>query len=501
MKRFFVLFVTLIFLSCASTKEGKSDLPDEDIASEITEEIINEDDFFIDESIEIADESEDETIVEEIDESITITDVEPEPEEEPEIEMVHEVPVPVEMPQITQTPVPPPAQTQTPQRPQTNVPPPQPIIPFEQPQPPALQTEEALELEPLPEEESRRVPPPAPFPRETPPTPFQSVLVPGNEEPVFSRTVRAVVGQIIEIPFYGTGWVYLGEIASRRGIVYDSRRLDPAGQSFLFRAETAGTYALKFFKEDFLRDFILNDHVQVIVGESPIAGAGWFGPPIDRGRVIAEPRWPSASEEAQIQRGGIPQGGSASENRVTPSGVPPPARRDESAPQNAPSTVASAPTDRVPETAIIPPDAGLPVQPPPPLPPVPITPPTGVLEQPFTLDREQSDEAGAVADQMPENIEILTPDEIIERAKESFDAGNVAAAIALLDQYSKFYPSGTDELYWLYGQFYEANTPSRNILLSLDYYRRLIDEYPQSRRFNDARRRIAYLERFYINIQ
>jgi hypothetical protein len=37
--------------------------------------------------------------------------------------------------------------------------------------------------------------------------------------------------------------------------------------------------------------------------------------------------------------------------------------------------------------------------------------------------------------------------------------------------------------------------------MSLDYYRRLVREYPQSRRYNDASRRIAYLERFYINIR
>jgi len=95
----------------------------------------------------------------------------------------------------------------------------------------------------------------------------------------------------------------------------------------------------------------------------------------------------------------------------------------------------------------------------------------------------------------------LAPEVFIDRAKEAFDGGNVPAAVALLEQFMETYPGGSDEVYWLLGQFYEANSPSRNILLSLDYYRRLINEYPQSRRFNDARRRIAYLERFYINIQ
>ncbi len=100
-----------------------------------------------------------------------------------------------------------------------------------------------------------------------------------------------------------------------------------------------------------------------------------------------------------------------------------------------------------------------------------------------------------------EKQEKLPPEEILKKAQDAFKEGNAAAAIALLDQYTEYYPGGGDELYWLYGQFYEANTPSRNILLSLDNYRRLVNEYPQSRYYSDARRRISYLERFYINIQ
>jgi tetratricopeptide (TPR) repeat protein len=89
----------------------------------------------------------------------------------------------------------------------------------------------------------------------------------------------------------------------------------------------------------------------------------------------------------------------------------------------------------------------------------------------------------------------------LQKAQEEFNAGRVAGAIAVLDQFRDRYPGGNSELWWLYGQFYEANSPSRNIRTALDYYRRLIREYPQSRRYDDARRRIAYLERYYINIQ
>jgi outer membrane protein assembly factor BamD (BamD/ComL family) len=93
------------------------------------------------------------------------------------------------------------------------------------------------------------------------------------------------------------------------------------------------------------------------------------------------------------------------------------------------------------------------------------------------------------------------PGDYPERARQEFEAGRVASAISILDQFRERYPSGSDEAWWLYGQFYEANSPSRDVRTALDYYRRLVREYPQSRRYNDARRRIAYLERYYINIR
>jgi hypothetical protein len=293
------------------------------------------------------------------------------------------------------------------------------------------------------------------------------------------------VGQLVEIPFRGSGWVYLGELGSRRGIVYDSRRLDPEGQSFVFRTEAAGTYALKFYKQDFIRDFILNDHVQVIVGQSPdAAGAGWFNPPLDRGRVRAEPRWPDSFEEAELSRHSPMETGAASlqtaRETVRPSGDAVPA-----AGVPAAGTGQAAAEDTAGQAAAAP-AATAGTRPEPPAPPAP-GPPAGA-----------SSAGGSVVPELPADS---PPAIFLQKAKEAFDAGRVDSAISLLDQFRERYPSGSDEAYWLYGQFYEANTARRDILSALNNYRRLVREYPQSSRYNDARRRIAYLERYYINIQ
>jgi TolA-binding protein len=330
--------------------------------------------------------------------------------------------------------------------------------------------------------------------RDEPPVPArQGIIAPQNDEVVFSRIVRATVGQIVEIPFMGTNWVYLGELASRRGIAYDSSRRESEGQSIIFRAEEAGTYVLKFYRDVFVRGYILNDYVQVIVGEAPSDGAGWFNPPIDRGRVVANPRWPSALQEAEMLRGGSP--GTSISNSPPPAS--PPSGESVTAQGTSPAQGSVSTQNSTPNQGTTPTQGSASTQSPTPAQSSTPTQGTSPVQETVPYQPPVQPVAGTV----PERQNIPIPEDMMQRAKEAFDAGNVAAAIALLDQFREYYPSGSDEAYWLYGQFYEANSPSRDILLSLDYYRRLVREYPQSSRISDARRRIAYLERFYINIQ
>ncbi|MCL2720428.1 MAG: tetratricopeptide repeat protein [Treponema sp.] len=404
--------------------------------------------------------------------------------EEPPAEPVTTQPLQTQQPQaVTQSP--PPSPPQTPPQAVTQSPPPSPQVqtppPVQATPPPApVQTPPAqtavpvLPVEAVEETQNIRS---EPFPN-LPSAPAARIEpLTAQDDVIFSRIVRATVGQTLEIPFRGSGWVYLGELASRRGIVYNSRRNDSDGQSFIFTLEEAGTYALKFYRQDFIRDYILNDHVQVIVGEAPSATTGWFNPPVDRGRVVAQPRWPTAAEEALLQSGSRLN----TEPVVSGIQVEPPLAQNNESPQPSASQPPASVTgiqgaQNNAQTAT---DA------------------SAVVSQ---NQIPASPAAAAIQDETP-IVQRLTPEQYLQRAQSSFDAGNVTSAITLLDQFMEQYPGGSDEAFWLLGQFYEANSPNRNILLSLDYYRRLINEYPQSRRFEEARRRIAYIERFYINIR
>jgi len=377
-------------------------------------------------------------------------------EEEPllEDELAAEEPLPLPPPPVTPDPPPQPEPT-PPAPPPLPPPPPPPVIvppappppvvvppvqpppepPLEPPEPPPFLRPAEPEIDPrILQPLEPLTPPPTPPRRELPEIP--------GEEIVISRVVRLTVGQILEIPFWGTGWVYLGELGGRRGLSYSSRRLDveagaTIGQTFVFVAETAGTYILRFFRQDFIRDYLLNDHVQVIVGERS-EDTGRVGIPA-RDRVIAQPRWPA-------ERGHTPWGY----------------------------------FEDVPPAALIP----------------------VVPERDRDIDPDLAEpwlEAPAIRPPLPP---VESPDEFMRRARQEFDAGRIVQAISILDDMSQYHPHWlTDELLWLLGQFFEANSPARDIRQSLEYYRRLVREFPQSVRIPDARRRIAFLERFYFNIR
>jgi hypothetical protein len=324
-----------------------------------------------------------------------------------------------------------------PMREGASLPPGYPLIQAPQAPDPFLIPENLPERAPL---QLPLTPPPEPIARTPPPAPTGF-----DASPVFSRSVKVVVGQQVEIPFSGSGWVYLGETSGQKGVAYSSHRLEKEGQSFTFIAEKSGAYALKFYKQDFIRDYTLNDYVQVIVtptaSTAGVSAGGYTA--INRGSVVAEPRWPSAEQEAS-RAGGA---GAAAPPPVTPA-------RDAAA-QSA-EVAASAP----PVAA----DAG---------------------------------EASV-------NATPATPDQFLKNAQAEFDAKNYAAVVSIMEQFRAQYPNGADggdEAWWLYAQACEANSPAKDIKTARYFYQRIVNEYPFSDHHSNAQKRISYIDRYYIHIQ
>ncbi|MDR1148000.1 MAG: outer membrane protein assembly factor BamD [Spirochaetaceae bacterium] len=122
--------------------------------------------------------------------------------------------------------------------------------------------------------------------------------------------------------------------------------------------------------------------------------------------------------------------------------------------------------------------------------------------------RERPDDLGLEADKLSDEVSAADdtapagPEELLQQARDTFNAQKYDEAIALLDKFQQQHPAMSDEAWWLYGQSLEnAPLPGRDVRGALEAYSYLTREYPWSKYYKNAQNRIAFLNRFYFNIR
>ncbi|MFQ3547096.1 MAG: tetratricopeptide repeat protein, partial [Termitinemataceae bacterium] len=195
-------------------------------------------------------------------------------------------------------------------------------------------------------------------------------------------------------------------------------------------------------------------------------GLGTFSLPVDRGRVVANPRWPqtgtiagAANPAGSGRTGANTAGAAAGASPATPDS----ATTTTNPTVTAPRSVAAPTNSTAPSTA---------------------TP---------------SNSTTSITPGFQESLQ--TPEDFLKLARTRFEAGKIAEALSTLDAFVATFPAGSDEAWWLYGQIFESTGPQRDIKAALTFYKRLLAEYPQSSRYEAAQQRAAYLERFYFDIR
>jgi hypothetical protein len=225
-----------------------------------------------------------------------------------------------------------------------------------------------------------------PVPVPPSPLPVLPARVPPNETKPQSeavtptRTVQATLGENAEVPLPGSGWVYLGEADNQSGLAYRQRRASAEGQVFVFRPESAGSYRLRFRKQDLLRGTETSEIVEV---------------------AVVEKNAPATPEE--------------------PAAIP----------------AIAAPDTPSPETETAPPES-----------------------PPLMADADDTASPAAFATAVPDDAAL-----------------------------------------WNRGQALEAPGPNRDMKGALAAYETLVRDYPQSEYYTGSQRRIAYIERFFVNIR
>ena len=266
-----------------------------------------------------------------------------------------------------------------------------------------------------------------------------------EQKPKVSRMVAVEEKQRLEITYPGHGWVYVGEQTSQPGLKYEQRKLQDENSIFMFTAERKGDYVLHFSYFDVFTNDFITDAVAVSVSAARSAAAK---------STVKAPEYQNGSDsdtaEAETTKVAqtAPQLSSSSDDIA----------EAVSAAQSAPSTAAS----QAAETA------------------------GGSTGQASASDAAE---------------EVLSPDQLLEKARTAIASADAGAALTYLDTFFTTAEQKLDEGWFLRGRAYELNGSARNIRLALDAYRTLTDTFPQSKFWAEADARIRYITGFYINIR
>ncbi|MCR5605200.1 MAG: hypothetical protein K6F69_00080 [Treponema sp.] len=101
-------------------------------------------------------------------------------------------------------------------------------------------------------------------------------------------------------------------------------------------------------------------------------------------------------------------------------------------------------------------------------------------------------------------IEVDNPeetDELLQKAKDSYDNKNYSEAKSLIDSFFTSAITNLDKGLYLQGMILEANSPIQNMRGALKSYQNIIDNYPSSSYAKAAKEKTIYLERFYFDIR
>ena len=302
-----------------------------------------------------------------------------------------------------------------------------------------------------------------------------------------SRSATLKSGQYLDISYPGTGWIYLGEIEGSSILKYEKRELGNGDTFFTLLAKAGGTATLHFYKSDALAGSNIDDYLTVTVSgtsrnkehvEAPsyadiVPPRPSFTQSSAVIQALQEKEQEAAAEYRQNTQVQAQQPDTAGKTYVSlaESGD---AEDDRSATVIQTSSSSTAPAQDSSYS------------------------PAAARSQAGTAAETGADKSDK---DKKEDTSNLTENEILALAKHAYEAKDYAGSLSYLADFFDKAVSLTDEGLFLKGKVLEAPSSSRNIKEALASYKTLVANYPESELWNDAAKRISYIERIYFDIR
>ena len=296
-----------------------------------------------------------------------------------------------------------------------------------------------------------------------------------EEKPIVpSRSVTLKKGETLIVTYPGNGWVYMGSTSEYNNLASRGRKLGSTDTKYTLLAKEAGTQIHHFYKVDNLTGEYIDDYLEVTVLDKKGKSNTTVNAPDYSKTVPKKAETPAKStatknKEAEKAKAQQAQEEAAKAEQTTPAKES--ATDSPKAAAKETSKAGSKTTSK--ETAK----------------------PAPVQTQDDDDDVVVIVDEDTFSDQITVNLDALMKD-----AQAQVSNKDYKSAYNTLQQYLEQSVDGRDEALYLLGQILEADSPLKNIKEAINTYQTLCDNYPASKYWENANKRIIYLKRFYIDI-
>ena len=258
------------------------------------------------------------------------------------------------------------------------------------------------------------------------------------------RSVNAKMNQFIDIPYSGRKWIFLGETEATSPPVVRFVNRTFSGDDTLFsvQAKNPGKTVLHFYRQDALENTYIDDYVAVEVLDEKAAGTNEHV----RAAEIAFGKSASAEDAADSGAGS----GLSSDAGKIAGNLP-------SALQTAVAKVSAAGQAQSAQN----------------------------VQSSNGISEKDSAEA----------------EQIYTAAQKAFEEKRYQDSLTSLTEYEASAGEDSDKALILRARVYESDSDKRNIKAALEAYEKIVNFFPESVFWDEAKRRSTYLRRFYFDIR
>ena len=289
-----------------------------------------------------------------------------------------------------------------------------------------------------------------------------------------SRSVTLKKFEYLDVTYPGTGWIYMGLTDNSKDLAYFGRKLGTKDTQFSLQARAAGTKIVHFYRNDPLTGQYLDDYLEVVILAESGSNKTHIQAP-DYKLPVQKKEKPAVKEET-----------AAEEETETSSSKPAANTTSANTTSTSPATSAtsaastSSPASPASQTS------------------------TSAATKTEATESNTNTTTTSTTDTADTSIAVSTiPDSasLLQEAQVLYNEKEYAAALNKLNQFFEFSTENRDQALYLQGQILEAKSEIRDIKGAIDAYTSLTKNYPASKLWDDANKRIIYLKRFYLEVR